>query len=502
MPVPRYESQVQAAPFPGVRASGEAPLQALGGATAAPAVAGFSHEVYKYAEEQKKAADDAAAQEAFSKATQARNNLVYNPKDGLVTMRGHDALKAPDIMAQRFNSHMDDIANGLNNPVQKEMFAKIRAQQQAELDGKISSHVSGEILGIEDSAFKSSVGTTIDDGVTNYRDRGKIDGTKRMLQALIVDRAQKLGWDSATTRQTLDESVSQMNKGIVFRELANSNVPAAEVWYQHAKNRGELTGRDATDIEERLQPARKAYGTQVNLQQASAVADEFMMGYSDKTVALQDMEQKYGDKPFFKEARSEFERKFKDREDANQFGHVDTVWNATQAALDGKPIDPVMMSKLSDAERRKVNEYAAGVQRWGKEAVSASGDSFVFLQKLAAEKPDVFMRTNLIEYGLEPDLLKSMRNLQLGLRNKDSKAAETLDGIMGQQARVKLGAEALRYRSPADQAAFEMTVNKSVNEFERRNRRKMTDDEFQKNLDQLIIDLKQKKRPLYKQPTE
>lgn len=492
MPVPRYERQVSPTALSDVRPQGQMPEFA----SALPEVARHSRELAKAAQVEKQRADEAATQAAWAKAAQARNRMVYDPQTGLAAKRGKDALGAEDTLLPQFDAEMDAIENELGNPSQREMFSQLRQRERVEFQGRIASHTFSEVQRMEDESFKSALGTAIDDGALNYRQPGKVAETKKRMKALIDARAQRQGWDAETVGKMQAEAVSQMHRGIFDRELANENVPAAEQAYLSAKRGKEATGADLTYMENRLKPAKAAHSDRIMLETVAGISDKYLMTYSDASVARADMEAEHGDKPYFKAALAEFNRKFKDREDMDQFALNDRAYEQVDAALAGKPLDPVAMSKLPAAVRKKITDYSSAVSKWGAEAVSASGDTFVFLQRKAHEDPGWFMRANLVEYGLEPALLKQMRNLQLGMRNKDEKAQAELDGIASRQDKVRFAAEGLGFRTPEKRLAFEMTVDKAVVEFERVNRRKIEPKEFTELVDNMKIQLKLDKSKL------
>jgi hypothetical protein len=488
MPVPRYVQKVAPTGLPGVNAA----KQLAEPASAAPAVAQFSRQVYEMAEAEKRRADENAVQAAQTKAIQARNRMTYDPKTGLLTRKGQDALKAGEDLLPAYDKAMDDLEGELANESQIAMFRQVRDKEKLEFEDRVTAHTFKEVQQLEADEFQAGVGTKIDDGILNYRQPGKVQGTKLALRSDILARAEKMGWGADMTRQAMDAAVSQMHYGIVAREVTNGNYPEAENWYRQVKASKEVTGQDITRIEAMLKPAKAQHETRVQLEMVNAIADKYLLSYSDESVARQDMEAEYKDQPFLREAQAEFSRRFKERENQDQFATTDKAHRELEAAMAGRPVDPVTMSALPAKTRKKILEYAEGASRWGAANISASGDAHIYLLKLAAEKPDTFMRTQLIDYGLEPDLLKEMRNLQLGMRNKDAKAQEELHGIVSQQERIDMAGRQLGFR-PQDKAswdAFTNLANKGIIEFQRRERRKMTDKEYQEYMDALTIRVK------------
>lgn len=495
MPIPRYERRVAPTALPGVQPQGGMPDIA----TAAPAVSQFAQQNRDLAAAEKKRADEAATQDAWAKMVQTRNKMTYDPKTGLASRTGKSALDAEAVLLPEFDQATDSIAEGLGNDVQKAMFKSLRDRERLEFQGHITQHTFREIQNMEEQAFKSALGTAIDDGILNYRQPGKVAKTRKGLAAMIDNRADQMGWSPEVREQAKAEAVSQMHRGIFDRELANSNVPAAEQAYLLAKGSKEATGRDLTYMEDKLQPAKQQYADRLNIEAAQGISDLYMLRYRDAGAARQDMEQEHGDKPYYKALLSEFNRKFKEREDRDQFEYNAKAYELVDAALQGKPLDSTLMSTLEENDRRKVVEYSEAVAQWGAKNVSESGDSYLFLRKKAYEDPEWFMRANLIGYKLPPDELKAMRNLQLGMQNKSDKAREELDGIASQQDRLNAAADSLRYRNPEERRSFELTVDKEVLAFERRYKRKMEPKEFQDLVDQIKIDLRAKKRKLIEQ---
>lgn len=428
MPTPKYEQQVASTAQPGVRVSDNAPIEALGGLSAAPAVADFSAHVRQIAAEEKQKADDAATQDAYVRSTAARNKAIYDPKTGVLAYRGKDAGQAPDKVLPAFDSEMEDIQNSLGNEAQRAAFSKIRAQQRQELNSKIASHVYSEAEGVADASFKASVGTAIDDAVLNYRDPGKVAGSKSILRATIMDRAAKLGWDADITRQAVEQAVSQMHKGIVFRELANNKDQAARAWFE--KSRGEVTGADATAIEAQLK-------TGENIGNGARVANDLLHKFSDEAQALEALREGHADKDYYQHARQQLQQGFDDRRLRNHQAYGATLDGALSKFDQGGMPSFYEMGQLSQTDQRMI-EKMAGMRAKGQ-VVHTDDVEFLKLKRMAGADPEKFKRLHLGQYRdcLAPTEFNDLREWQLGLGQQKPETTEAVNGFMSTQQLVK-----------------------------------------------------------------
>jgi hypothetical protein len=451
-----------------VKAAGEIPLAAAGGASAAPAVAQFANQVRDYAAEEKKKADDAATQDAWAKAVQTRNRFVYDPQMGLQSRRGKDALKAKDDLLPQFDKELDGLEADLGNDSQREVFRKMRAQQRLEFEGSIDQHTAGEIRQLEEDSFKSAVSTAISDGIFNYRQPGKVKGTKQVLQSAIMDRAEKMGWDADITRQAVEQATSQMHKGIVFRELANDNDQAAAAWYSKVK--GEVTGEDATDIEARLRPAQDRGN-------GRRVAQEYLAKFADEGKALAALRADHGDKDYFDQARAQVQQGFDDRKLLNHQQYGASLNEALDKFNSGGTPSDYQLGNLSAQDQRMFQKLMS--QRAKGIPVRTDDVELFKLKQLAVSDPGEFMQTHLGQYAdcLSPADLKDLRELQMSMTKGDPAADKTINGFMSISQVVDNELEVAGEPKPdkKDAAAFqrrakiEAEVDRGVADWKRQN---------------------------------
>lgn len=484
MPIPRYERRVDATGIQTPANRAEMP----GASNAAQAGAPLLKQAYDLAEAEKKKADEAEVMSAWTKAVRRRNELVHND---LANMQGEGAKNAPSVLAV-YDTDLDGLSSELGNESQRQMFGALREKERNELDGIVTNHIADEGRKLEAERFAAGMDTLVSDGVLNYRRPNKVANVKAALGALIDHRADTLGWSPEKRAEAKFSTASGLNKGIVYRELANENVPAAEAWYLQSKK--ELTGQDITDIEARLHPAKERYGEKQSILMSQELADKYLMNYSDETAAMADLEEEHKGKPYLDGTKQLVKAGFARRRDVEQFDYNDIASRQLENSINGKPIDRDEFTKLRRVDREKIVQYSVATKAWGANAVSASGDAFIALRRMAANSPGDFMRENLVPYGLEPDLYRHMRDMQLGMIKRNEKVMDEVRTIRSDSEKVNDFVRALDIDDDAKRAEVEAQIDKAFVDFQRNNKRRPTDLEFQQVLDTYAVKVKNGKR--------
>lgn len=451
MPVPRYERNQQPTALPGVRGAGDLPLAAAGGASAAPASAALSQQSYQMAEQAKKQADDASTQDAWAKLVKERNRLTYDPQRGLLAHQGTQAQYAEGLLSE-FDASANEIEKGLGNEVQREMFRSLRGKERQEFDGRVTAHIASEGEKLADSSFKSATGTAIEDGILNYKEPGKVASIRNILKATIMDRAEKQGWDSEMTQRAVEESVSQMHKGIVFRELANNNDRGARDWYSQIS--GEVTGHDAIEIEARLKTAGER-GDAVRL--ALNYADKF----ANEGLALDALRKDHGSSEGYDRARAELKMIYDDRA-LRDYHAYDANLNEAISVIDqGGTPSAYQLGNLTAQDQKRLEGVIR--QKARGEQVQTDNDMFLKLKRMAANEPDKFMREALGQYYdcLSPADYKDLKDWQLGMAQRKPETQDVINGFLSEDqviinAMVEMGASEREASRPKSEDAAKM----------------------------------------------
>lgn len=144
------EQEVRQAPVAGVKASGEAPLDAFGGGQETAKAYGVAGDLantsasvfYERAKQQKELQDLTANYDAAAKLSQLQVGLINQTQ----ATKGQNAegIYAPTM--ESYKNGAADIANGLQTPEQKAAFQRQVFSHQVELDRVVQSHQAGERL--------------------------------------------------------------------------------------------------------------------------------------------------------------------------------------------------------------------------------------------------------------------------------------------------------------------------------------------------------------------
>jgi hypothetical protein len=244
--IPRYDSQAAPQAAPNARLSTDGPIEAFGGGQSLENVQSAAQGLGKVALQEKQKADELVLEDFNTKLTQLKNSTIYDPTDGLMTLKGKDALSAPDTYGKRFQDGVEQLSQGLSNDNQRGLAKRLIESHKAELDDTIQKHVFTESQKYNEEVESSAIATGVDDAALNYHNpqmlQTAIDGLKGSV--LRWGNRNGFGEDSEVVRQKMDDVISKAHTGVVDRMLANGEDQKAKAYYDGIKD--EVTGKDAT----------------------------------------------------------------------------------------------------------------------------------------------------------------------------------------------------------------------------------------------------------------
>ena len=237
--VPQYERQVRDSALPAARITPSAELEAFGGGQSFQQA---TNAIQSYVLEEKKKADDIATTDAYAKAVQSRNRLLNDPAQGLITLKGKNAIGASEKYGDLFNKEMDSIEGGLANEDQRLVFRKIRQTQELDFNSDLQKYVYSETQRYDQETTSSAISASKDDAVQNYMNPGKVAESIKIQGALMDAFGARNGMPTELVEQKKREVISSTHTEVINRMINSDQDKLAKAYFDEVKPT--LTGDD------------------------------------------------------------------------------------------------------------------------------------------------------------------------------------------------------------------------------------------------------------------
>lgn len=423
--VPQLNGGVGQAALPGARVSTDAPREAFGGggvdlgSALEPVSRGLSA-IDQVVQAEKRKADDSVTTESWKKMVEHRNKLLYDPKDGVMTKRGKDALGVVDDYGGRFRKGLDEIEKDLSNDDQRQMFRRMRMKEEVEFGEQLQRHTFQESQKFAAETATSAIEVARNDAILNYQRPGKVAESIKMARAQVARLAEAGGHSPEWQEASAAEATSKIHAGVISRMLAAGQDLQASEYYK--ANKEGVRGEDAIAIEKTLEEG-SLRGESQRRSDALLTKHETM---ADALAAAKGIKDPRVRDAVTTRIKDEFSTRDAARRADGEKRFLDAA-NVIESTKDPRQVAPDVWATFSVSERnalesraRQLREGIPPVTDWGK---------YYELKSLASAEltRQQFLQTNLIE--LRPVMadaeLKELIGLQTELRRGDTK---TIDG--------------------------------------------------------------------------
>lgn len=257
--VPYAQQQVELAQLPGPRLSADAPEEAFGG----PAAKRVSDAALAIIGDEKQKADQLAVLEADKDLSALEIKLKYDKDVGFLSRKGKDAFGAPEKVSEDFDRGAGEIAARMSNPAQRRAYHERYLSRKGSLNAAVQHHVYGErqrydlevtdafINNERDSAALAAGNFVSGDAVSVKlaKDRIKLS-TDRQIAALI-DHADKHGKSEEWLKDNVNKTISATHVMVIDKMLANGQDAAAQKYYN--SNKDGISGKDQITLDKALE---------------------------------------------------------------------------------------------------------------------------------------------------------------------------------------------------------------------------------------------------------
>lgn len=280
---PRYGgSQVERAPLPGTRHPTDMP-QGTAGVVTPVDLRGLEQSLDVVHQKQMHEFNQTAVVSAEAKASALETQMLHDPKQGVLALKGKNALDANKVLDDKWKKGLSEIEASLSNDVQKRAFRRSAQVRDAGLRETVARHVGQQLdefdqqesQSLIDNERAAAVAAAIPGAkMLDVLDRSSASNARQ--RAVIADFARRKGFSDERREQLLSEATSKTHLQVLDRMFDNNEAEGLK-YFKEIK--GELRGDDVTKAEKMAEESSMRGQSQ---QSADSILDK----YRDRGEAL------------------------------------------------------------------------------------------------------------------------------------------------------------------------------------------------------------------------
>ncbi len=232
---------------------------------------GFMREV----NQQVQAANQLRIDDAINQRNEVKLRMLYDQKEGLVNIKGIDALQRPDgkPLADEFRdkylSEISKIEDGLGNEAQKQLFRENSAKDITDFYGVAIKHENEQFTEHALSVRKGTIANRINEIGIRYNDPVAVDNAILSIKASAANEARMLGKSAAEAEAYTRELTSKAHTTAIMAALENKNARYADMYMK--KYAGDMEANDILRVNGAL---TKELDAQIASETVNAVVQE------------------------------------------------------------------------------------------------------------------------------------------------------------------------------------------------------------------------------------
>ena len=474
--VPQYERQVRVAALPAARMTPSADLESFGGGQSAQQT---SNAFQSFFEQEKQKADDIATTDAYTKAVTAKNKLLNDPAQGIITLKGKNAIGASQKYGELFNKEMDSIEGGLSNESQRLVFRKIRQTQSLDFNNDVQKHVYAETQKYDQDTTMAALNASKDDAVQNYATPGKVAEALRIQSAALDAFGVRNGMPQELIEEKKREAASNTHSDVITRMINSDQDRLAKAYFDEVKHT--LTSDDMVKLEKVLHVGSLRGDAQRKEDEIMSTATSLSSGL-ELARSIEDPELRDEVVQRIKTRFSE-QKAIADQVREQNYQKAADILEKTKSR--GK-IPATLWASLSLSERNAIDSRA----RQLVEGIPAKTDYAVYdkLSRSASNDPNGFSKINLLQYRsrLSDGDIEKLIDLQRDIRGNKTGWETKQDSFRTEYQIASNMADKMKIKDE-NKNDFYSAIDSAKREFMNKNKREPQRGEFQKIVDDIAI---------------
>lgn len=249
-----------------------------------------AEEIEKARVQRQKEIDDSRTKEAEAIGAKRLFKTLHDPRDGLFSTRGRQALGLFDRSVEALEGLRDEVAGGLDNDEQREMFVdRFQGRINAALQGT-ASHEAAEFRRYQEQAQDAVIEAAIDGAVASYTQPGVVESELTRAEFLI--RQQGVNLPPEAVEQRVRQVRSKAHAEIVGTLTLEDPTRAAAYL---GSVRGEIEPGTAASLDASIDRKREAAVREREQAQRREVSRAEKAEREEETASRREREAAHGD---------------------------------------------------------------------------------------------------------------------------------------------------------------------------------------------------------------
>lgn len=246
------QGSVREAATPNLRVNTTAPAEAFGGGAASQSrITGAMSEAFNIVKQESEKADSLAVLEAETQIARRKNEMVFDPKTGLITRKGKSAMEAVQEFSKSFDEEAGKVESSLQTERQKMLYRQKVAAQRDDFNSQLQKHAAVEIQKFDQEQSESRLALAKQDAALRFTEPDAIAASIEVQKGVIIEQAVRLGMSEEWVKLKTEDAQSKTHLTVLDRMLNAGNDLEAEGYLKANKN--QFTGTDLADAEKLLQ---------------------------------------------------------------------------------------------------------------------------------------------------------------------------------------------------------------------------------------------------------
>ena len=475
-----------------LRVNTDAPAEAFGGGAASQSrVSNAMNQTLDIVKSESEKADSLAVLAAETELARKKQNMVFDPKTGLMTRKGKDAMPALQEFSKTFEDTSKELEGTLKTERQKLLFKQKASAQRDDFNGQLQKHAGQELARFSEEQSETRLVLAREDAATRFMEPDAIASSIETQKGVVVEQAVREGKSEEWVKLKTQEVGSKTNLSVLDRMVNSGNDQHAEDFF--AQNKDSFSAGDLDKAKAILEEGTLLGKTQ--RESDAIMAKSLSMSAAlDQARTIQDP--KVRDR-VTAEVRERFQLDKIAKEDARN-----NIFDASANIIEknGGDVTQIPRSQWAamslqdrnaiDARAKQLKSGTEPVTDWGK---------YYEVKTLASNDStrNDFLRTNLMT--LRPNMaeaeFKELVNLQTQMR-KGGNANELMGGFRTQMQVVQGTMKSIGIKTdgkPGTESAkkaeqFMRAVDEEVIAFQQQSGKKATSVDVQNIADKLVIE--------------
>lgn len=219
--------------------------------------------------------DQLRVEDAYNKLRDRQTDLMMNPETGFMSKRAGDAVDPMFIQRYSgdFDKTIDEIANGLPNSRQQDLFRRRAGMAKAEYGDSLMRHVLRETDQYRDNVYKGAVATETNQAALNWNDPQKIADSIGRIAANTALWADRAGITGDALLATQMDNLANLHSTVVNAALDAGDVEYAAQYLD--ANKASIRADRLVDLEGKV-------AAETDLRASARIADDVIAKFKGR----------------------------------------------------------------------------------------------------------------------------------------------------------------------------------------------------------------------------